>query len=711
MLSVHLHDVLILRSDLDLLLADIALIKEGNRVIYAPDFSEFFALLHPNETRKEFRIFSDDNIDECDVAQNRALQRLFFSKDISTCLLPPYCLELEVWSQRHKQETLQKVGKLAKRAAKEIRRIVARPKFLEICRVLEQGTDISPRDEKTVVEFFSSEAGHLVSLLYNTDTKPFKKIREYLESPSFVDVKEVLEEDDDFDDDTYSRWVTGLNTLRRKEKGFQSINDALAVAQCFSANASAKKVVCRIVTRSSTMDALAKSNRESAYWNDAHGNPIRHPRLFCFLHALELSNADGVAREGKKLIRSIDRFLESYNELGPSRDSPLGDIESIKDYWHQGSQIATSLSAADHLDRAAGGERVATQVVEFLSSVRDRQSLRKLLIDQVSVLLTGIENEYMSLGWALEASTQDHQLQSRDVRARKSGDDSIIFSSWKFQNPYHMYFYSRGIQWVFGRINELGVFDVSEVATWLSRNLTGKDPSSLHERLLLMAYTYTIWDQWTLAKTYADAAIGIVDRSSRLPTYEARFLQALCLTRPRAKSGVTRAVRILNELEGQRKDPRIEAEFASICFRFSSEGLEGINEEQGQKRARRALKLSEDLKLDDLPLTVSVINNLCYYYANAEPSGRRASIYRNRLDKARRKILGSTGLDAGSDRSLHVAVADTLIWSEWKTRERSLSASDRRDLVDAYKRLLNREMTGQHKRVVEAHMAEIEGSM
>lgn len=680
MLRIHSKDMSSILSDLLLIIEDINLVKKGKNVVFAPDFSEVFALANPVLTNIEFRTFGDDNQVERGIAQSGALNRLFFSSDINTVLLPSYKLELQRWATRERESTNEEVAELAKKAAEEIKALTAQPQFLRIMNITNISDDLSKDvNSKEVLEYFENEAGNLVRLLDQTVDSPIATVKRIFENSGYRKTEEVIGKQIEHDDEVFSRWYTTLTRSRRTENKFQISNDALAVSQVFTNNSLDDDVILRIVTRSQTMRSAAQD--EVNEWQNAGGNPIRHPRVFNFFQSLKLNELDEALQSAEGMIEAIRSFVNSLsNDFDTNIDEEtVGDIEKIKEQWHAGSQIETTVTAAKSTNARYQNTKNPSRrtVFNFLNRVRDRSSLRAVLVDRVASLVSEIEQDYFSLGYSIHSISSRMDLYPSDVDVINDLD-STIFSSSAFHNPYYLRFRSEGI-WSLGlQLRSLERFDIKHISNWLAKNTTVTDPLLTHEKLLLMAYMFTIINDWDLASHYVEASIHVVERKHKIDISEALFLKVLCLSRLRKDSDYEKALTLLEEVKLEKSARRITCEKSSLAFRFGERGV--LHQLNAIKLAQKVLGNLSGLA--DRPLRILVRNNLAFFYLNERPKHKKARIYYNLLMEEIRE-------DPLREEKLWPNVLDTKYWGKWVLDGKSLDKTEKNKLATQLQEIIN----------------------
>ncbi len=174
-----------------------------------------------------------------------------------------------------------------------------------------------------------------------------------------------------------------------------------------------------------------------------------------------------------------------------------------------------------------------------------------------------------------------------------------------------------------------------------------------YELALSLAYLLGAWDRWELALKYCDIALS----KNRLETHptpprEGYFFKAVCLRMLFAATGLhyDEALALLDAAAALKEqlhlppDARYVKEKATLLF-YWDDAIQRTSRgrERSDWRAESAIELSHqalELSGEDLQLRAQVHNNLCFYYANWDPTRYQAEI-RDNLKALEREMANS----------------------------------------------------------------------
>ena len=302
--------------------------KKG-KLRFAVDYSEIYALSHPDETPDEFRLFKDDPTALSSALQKVALERLFFEEAERPILLMPYAAELRDAMIRMEREDHYKMEELIQKVPGFLawgEQLWSNPETKSLLELVNKASasnaSIDPSDEQRLISFFERNTPLILALSKPQSENAFSALMKLFQSKRLEDLEEVLHlSEDTFESETSKRWFVGIHDLRKKypererSSDNSSMYDAWAMSILEQANRELAKSSTKLclVTRSEAMAEMLQSEIRERKWDQLVGNIIRHPRYFSYLQRLDKLDL-------QRKICSIDWFqLMRYCHLSKKR--------------------------------------------------------------------------------------------------------------------------------------------------------------------------------------------------------------------------------------------------------------------------------------------------------------------------------------------------------------------------------------------------------
>jgi hypothetical protein len=718
--GAYLNDCKILVRDLELVISDLEYEKNENGTIqYAIDCGEIWDYTLPYKPDPNYLLF-DDDWEEATNFKLLLLSNIFYNAKSPLILLEPYSIELKAFLDGLKLQLFHAILKDIVIIFNESKELLG---HLDIKKYAEIDIDaLSDVEKNEILRIFEQHAPTLLTY-FEPLSEPLRRVYGILKHCGFVGLDKLglykLEPDKEISE----RWFDKLmkKPKRRGESPASSKHDSDAMAILEYANRilGRKKSQTRLllITKSSYMEDILRSEIENGGWPQEIGNIIRHPRTINLRVGLYQIGKDNQILELKNQKKILDDFIQLTEPGFKDIDSETIDniykgIRRIKEYWRNAENLSASLSFPTENYLGQPNIRLKDKPINAIfQAIKTNSGLKQLIAERIEELETSIEREQNMFGLGLffeNIGEREQSLLKSVLRVNKRDAHYEVYTSPQAM-PYRLVFYSKDIQ---RRIND---GDLTENISW--RTITSFLKNTIktvpeYERNLAIALLLATLNNWEFAERYCDKAIEQKDANiEEVPIHEALFLKAICQRKWQPNEDRYRsALKLLEAAAKSRNtfmkqfdylDPRYLAEEGCQILLLNLNCKNSIKAIPSPDKGLELLKKAQGLANNDVDLILRTWNNRLYYCFVAKYIDRGALIdeFNHFAQYLKTNLI---------ENKWPAYILDTVAWLEWNLFE-NISAAEEKKIIERFKRALcSYGITKEEIREIQLHLDEIQ---
>jgi len=683
-LDKYIDECKILAEELEGIISDLEFVESGGVIRYAVDFSEIFAFAYPQETHKEFSLFSDDPGQLCYFYQWHALHKLFIESKERIILLEPYATELQSLLLRIGKEHALRFDQLLEKLPeflKKAEEFQSLPEFIELSKLAQDiekyHRHLTSTEQKRFVTFFEEKSYLMLWALLRPSISPIEQLHQLFLMERFADLDSLVPVDQEFDKPLSEKWFERLVALRGKTSRPASNLDSIAIAMILSANQTLKDRNTKLLlaSRSKNMRRVVAEELTNGSWPETIGNVIRHPRIFCAFYQLSEMSPAASKKQLQTRLSTVRLFLDAadFPRRSKSRlvhNSTFLDtlLNRIKGDWRAAKGLSASLEHPAIVPNEIAHDP-SNRLRWVISLFQDREQFRNLLFARLNELGKALERDHELLGLFISSSINQKLNRPDENLLAEVFRHKYVLKSNLYTMPYSLQFYSQGALRLFERLNAQS--DENRWEDILNIFAEGFNSKSDYERILVMAYILGTINKWSLAETYAGRALELATREADIYPHEGLLFYAIC--KRKSHPSVARHFEAIDLVEqasmkkiqmkndSSYKDPRYLREKGTHILQLHSYFKNELppdcpSDQEGIRLLEESLALSEN----DMQLKIYCYNNLLFYSLSLKDIGNRAVV-----ESYYHRLIELLHVYDPSRKKWPPLILDTIGWANW----------------------------------------------